>query len=201
MFARAARKIFGQIHKRNLIYNQCWEDPRLDQEALQIRTDDRIVMITSAGCNALDYLLHGPERIDCVDMNPHQTALLDLKLAAISNLKYEQFFEMFGRGRLSRYLETYELRLRPWLSTASQAIWDRHIQYFNPAGPGLYLSGTAGMFARMIRSLLYQNRQFRTDMVAFQQIEHLDQQAAFYRERIAPYLWTPMVRWILDRPL
>ena len=39
-------------------------------------------MITSAGCNALDYVLNSPERIDCVDLNPHQTALIDLKLAA-----------------------------------------------------------------------------------------------------------------------
>jgi S-adenosylmethionine-diacylglycerol 3-amino-3-carboxypropyl transferase len=201
MLAGAARKIFNQIHKRNLIYNQCWEDPRLDHQALQIQPDDRIVMITSAGCNALDYLLRGPERIECVDMNPHQTALLEIKLAAISNLKYEQFFDMFGAGRITGYLETYELRLRPWLSAASQTIWDHHIRYFNPAGPGLYLSGTAGMFARMIRSLLYHDQQFRTDIVAFQQIEELDQQAAFYRERIAPRLWTPTVRWMLDRPL
>src|SRR5262249_18396263 len=65
----------------------------------------------------------------------------------------------------------------------------------------LYLSGTAGVFARLVRSLLYHDQQFRTDIVAFQQIEELDQQATFYRERIAPRLWSPMLRWILDRPL
>ena len=158
-------------------------------------------MITSAGCNALDYLLRGPEQIDCVDMNPYQTALLELKLVAILNLRYEQFFEMFGCGRSNGYLETYEIRLRPWLSPATQTIWDHCIRYFNPAGPGLYLSGTAGVFARLIRSLLFQNKQFRTDIGAFQQIEDLDQQAAFYREKIAPRLWTPTVRWVLDRTL
>ena len=87
MLAATSRWIFNQIHKRNLIYNQCWEDPLLDHQALQISTNDRIVMITSAGCNALDYLLHDAAAIDCVDANPYQTALLDLKLAAISCLK------------------------------------------------------------------------------------------------------------------
>jgi S-adenosylmethionine-diacylglycerol 3-amino-3-carboxypropyl transferase len=201
MFAGAARQIFNQIHKRNLIYNQCWEDPRLDHEALQIRPDDRIVMITSAGCNALDYLIHGPAHIDCVDMNPNQTALLELKLAAIKNLKYEQFFEMFGHGTQKDYREIYQTQLRSSLGRTSQRIWDRRIRYFKPAGPGLYMRGTAGLFARLIRAHLYRDRQFRADIVAFQQIDQLDAQAAFYRERIAPRLWTPKVRWLLDRPL
>ena len=53
---------FNQIHRHNLIYNQCWEDPALDKRALGIAPTDRIVMITSAGCNALDYVLSSPER-------------------------------------------------------------------------------------------------------------------------------------------
>src|SRR5262245_56617323 len=150
MVAGTARRIFNQIHQRNLIYDQCWEDPQLDSQALQIRPDDRIVMITSAGCNALHYLLHGPEQIDCVDLNPHQTALLELKLAAIANLKYEQFFEMFGTGRLRIYRKLYDTKLRPSLSIASRKIWDRRISYFRPGGPGFYLSGTAGTFARVV---------------------------------------------------
>jgi S-adenosylmethionine-diacylglycerol 3-amino-3-carboxypropyl transferase len=201
MLAATARRIFDQIHKHNLIYNQCWEDPRVDQEAAQIRPGDRIVMITSAGCNALDYLLHGPEHIDCVDMNPHQTALLELKLAAIGNLSHEQFFMMFGEGKLPGYREIYENRLRAALSGDSQRIWDRRIKYFDPAGPGLYLSGTAGTFARMIRSHLYRDERFLSDIRIFQNIEDLEFQAVFYRERIAQRLWTPAVRWMLDRSL
>lgn len=55
-----SRWLFDQIHSRNLIYNQCWEDPELDHAVLNIGPADRIVMITSAGCNALDYLLRDP---------------------------------------------------------------------------------------------------------------------------------------------
>jgi S-adenosylmethionine-diacylglycerol 3-amino-3-carboxypropyl transferase len=98
-----SRWLFDQIHSRNLIYNQCWEDPELDNEVLGINPTDRIAMITSAGCNALDYLLRDPARIHCVDMNPHQNALLELKIAALQALPYEQFFEMFGTGRLKNH--------------------------------------------------------------------------------------------------
>lgn len=41
------------MHLKNLVYNTCWEDPRLDREAMQLQPDDEVVMITSAGCNAL----------------------------------------------------------------------------------------------------------------------------------------------------
>src|SRR5262245_11423554 len=180
MLAATARRIFNQISKRNLVFNQCWEDPRLDQQALRIGPGDRIVMITSAGCNALDYLLHSPERIDCVDVNPHQTALLELKLSAIANLKYEQFFEMFGAGKVNGYRKVYEERLRISLTDASRRIWDRRIKYFSPSGPGLYLSGTAGMFARLVRFHLYRNPEFRKDVASFQRLEQLHLQVRFY---------------------
>src|SRR5262245_44464777 len=51
------RWLFDRIYQRTLVYNQCWEDPMVDHAALEITPTDRIVMITSAGCNALDYLL------------------------------------------------------------------------------------------------------------------------------------------------
>lgn len=43
--------------------------------------------ITSAGCNALDYVLQEPEHDFAVDLNPAQNALLELKLAAIRGLE------------------------------------------------------------------------------------------------------------------
>src|SRR6185295_4391039 len=101
------RWLFDQIQRRNLIYNQCWEDPSVDDAALKIGPGDRIAMITSAGCNALDYVLRLPERIDCVDINPHQTALLELKLAALRHLDYPQFFAMFGIGRIRGHRTIY----------------------------------------------------------------------------------------------
>ena len=52
-------RIFKAVHSRNLVYNASWEDPALDRQALQLGPDDRVLVITSAGCNALDYLLAG----------------------------------------------------------------------------------------------------------------------------------------------
>lgn len=191
--------LFHQIHQRNLIYNQCWEDPHIDKLALNIASTDRIAMITSAGCNALDYVLSGPERIDCVDLNPHQTALLELKLAAIRTLRYSDFFAMFGEGRMAAHRWIYRRKLRHFLSVPSRRIWDRRIDYFHPNGPGLYFCGTAGLFARALHWHIRRRPGLRQDLERIQSIVDVEEQAEFYRSRIAPQLWSSTLRWILRR--
>jgi S-adenosylmethionine-diacylglycerol 3-amino-3-carboxypropyl transferase len=68
--------IFKNVHGSNLVYNICWEDPRCDRQIMNIGEDSKIVMITSAGCNALDYLLDNPAEINCIDLNSRQNALM-----------------------------------------------------------------------------------------------------------------------------
>jgi S-adenosylmethionine-diacylglycerol 3-amino-3-carboxypropyl transferase len=195
-----SRWLFDQIHSRNLIYNQCWEDPALDNAVLDIGPDDNIVMITSAGCNALDYLIHEPAAIHCVDVNPYQNALLELKMAAIRALRYEQFFEMFGNGRIQDYRRIYEGRLRSVLTPASQDIWDRKIEYFDPQGVGLYFHGTAGLVARAVGFYLKSCRGLEKELWKFQLTRDLDEQAEFYQKRIAPKLWSPIIRFLIRQP-
>jgi S-adenosylmethionine-diacylglycerol 3-amino-3-carboxypropyl transferase len=194
------RWLFDQIHSRNLVYNQCWEDPAVDNAVLHIQPRDHIVMITSAGCNALDYLIHDPEGIYCIDVNPHQNALLELKLAAIAALRYDQFFEMFGNGRIREYARIYRDQLRARLTPESQDIWDRKINYFDPQGVGLYFRGTSGLVARAMRFYLQRCRGLRDELWEFQTIQSLENQAAFYRTRIAPKLWSPLIRFLIRQP-
>src|SRR5690349_24490312 len=114
--------MFHQIHSRNLIYNQCWEDPAVDNAVLDISHQDRILMITSDGCNTLDYLIHNPASIHCVDVNANQNALLELKVAALQALRYEQFFDMFGNGCIRGHRRIYETQLRHRLTGSAQQI-------------------------------------------------------------------------------
>jgi len=121
---RISRKSFQWVHQGNLVYNTCWDDPRLDREALQIGPEDEILVITSAGCNALDYLLDEPHRVHAVDMNPKQNSLLELKLSAIRNLDYDSFFDLFGRGRSENWSQLYTEKLRDDLSMSARKYWD-----------------------------------------------------------------------------
>src|SRR5262245_49868960 len=147
---------FRFVHQRNLVYNTCWEDPRLDREALDLGPLDRVLVITSAGCNALDYALEGPEHIHAVDLNVRQNALLELKLAGIRRLDYERFFARFGRGRLPGARWVYESELRSDLGPPARAYWDRHIDFFSGSGwrRSFYFRGTSGMIARLVNGYL-----------------------------------------------
>lgn len=89
----------------SIIYNQTWEDPYVDAEALEIRDDDRIVALTSGGCNILNTALLNPSVIYAVDSNPAQTALLAAKITGAKTLNYEEYWENFGVGCSGLYQE------------------------------------------------------------------------------------------------
>ena len=66
--------------------------------------DSEVVMITSAGCNALDYLLDDPKAVHCIDMNPRQNALLELKRAFFQQSDSENLFKALGQGHIRNLL-------------------------------------------------------------------------------------------------
>ena len=131
---RFDQRLFDAIYSRSLVYNACWEDPAVDREALRFQADDRVLVITSAGCNALDYALAGPARIHAVDANPRQTALIELKIAGIRRLDFDDFFALFGSGRHPGFADLYRSRLRPELSPFARRYWDRHGDWFAAGG-------------------------------------------------------------------
>ena len=151
IFDWISRRVFNAVHRNNLVYNTCWEDPRLDREALRIGRDDEILVITSAGCNALDYALCEPRHVHAVDMNPRQNALLDLKKAGIRGLEFEDFFAMFGTGRLPGVRRVYEQKLRAGLPVWSRTYWDTNIKWFDDPKRSFYFRGTSGFFAKLAK--------------------------------------------------
>jgi S-adenosylmethionine:diacylglycerol 3-amino-3-carboxypropyl transferase len=146
------RKIFEAIYTRALLYNSCWEDPAVDRRALGLNANDTVLVITSAGCNALDYALEGPARIHAVDANPRQTALMELKLAGIRGLDFDDFFALFGAGAHREFEEIYRSVLRTELSPFARVYWDRHWRWFVPGlgeatfyGHGLLRAHVSGL--------------------------------------------------------
>ena len=192
---------FRFVHGRSLVYNTCWEDPRLDREALDLGPGDRVLAITSAGCNVLDYVLERPEHIFAVDLNCRQNALLELKLAGIRRLDYESFFSMFGRGKLRQVRGTYEAFLRPELSPPARAYWDKHIEFFSGRGwrRSFYFHGTAGTFARLMNGYLDRIARVRDGIEAILGAATIDEQRAIYERSLRDLVWTRSVRWAVGR--
>jgi len=72
-----------QVALSKLVFTHNWEDPGSDQAALKIGSGDHVFAITSGACNVLGFLLYDPEVIYSVDINPAQSRILELKIAAI----------------------------------------------------------------------------------------------------------------------
>jgi S-adenosylmethionine-diacylglycerol 3-amino-3-carboxypropyl transferase len=173
----------------------------VDRQALGITSEDTLVVITSAGCNVLDYALLDPRRIHAVDANPRQTALLELKLAGIRRLAYDDFFAAFGQGHHPGFRDLYFDALRPDLSPFAKQYWDRNREWFSQrdARDTFYFFGLAGMVARGFRGYLRLRPKLREALDALLQCESLEAQRSIYRKRVVPLLWGRHVNWTLSR--
>ncbi len=200
---RLDQKVFDAIYSRSLVYNTCWEDPAVDRLALSLRPQDRMLVITSAGCNVLDYALVAPEHIHAVDANPRQTALLELKLAGIRHLEFEDFFSVFGEGHHPRFGFVYREALRDRLSPFARAYWDRNGRWFceSDAADTFYYHGLSGMVARSFRAYLRLRPGLRSGIETLLEAHSLEQQQRIYEEEVQPQLWGRGVNWALSRQI
>jgi S-adenosylmethionine-diacylglycerol 3-amino-3-carboxypropyl transferase len=194
--------IFKNIHSNNLIYNTCWEDPRCDRALLELNADSRVVMITSAGCNALDYALDKPAEINCIDMNPRQNALLDLKIAAIQHTDAHNLFQLFGTGAHSDAKDLYHSSLRPHLPAFAREYWDKNVHFFVPKGlrKSFYWHSTSGIVAWFFNK--YLKMRGKTHQIAQQLFAATDmtEQRDLYGQ-LERNLFSVFIKWLMSQHL
>ena len=199
-FDWVSNRVFNAVHRNNLVYNTCWEDPRLDRVALDIGSDDNVLVITSAGCNALDYALTSPNSVHAVDMNPRQNALLEMKTTGIRQLDYEDFFQLFGNGYHPQIETLYASRLREKLSPFAQNYWDKRAKkYFGNRKKSFYFRGTSGSFARLIN--VYIDRMIRVRPVINEllQAPSVDVQRQIYDDKLHDRFWSRTMKFAMNR--
>lgn len=196
-------RVFDALYATSLIYNTCWEDPAVDRQVLALNRDDTVLVITSAGCNALDYALAGPKRIYAVDANPRQTALLELKLAGIRRLDFNTFFALFGEGRHPRFNEIYNDLLRQDLSPFARYFWDDAGRWFCRESPRdtFYFHSLSGRIAFLFRHYVDLQSRLRTAVDALVDAKSLAEQCEIYDSRIAPHMWGRCMNWALSRQI
>ena len=192
--------LFKTIHKGCLIYNASWEDPRIDRRLLNLDSNSEVVVLTSAGCNVLDYLLDSPAKIHAVDVNPRQNALLKLKLALIRRGNFDDMFAMFGLGAHSSFRDVYE-EVRQYLDDEDCRFWDKKIVYFdqNSRKKSFYYYGTSGLLAWLITRYLSRNRKLRSEMFRIFDAENLQEQKRIFAE-IEPMIWGKFISWVVRQP-
>ncbi len=190
--------LFHHVHGGQLIYNTSWEDPRIDRQLLQLDGSSRVVVITSAGCNVLDYLLDAPAEIHAVDMNYRQNAVLELKLAMLQHAEFADLFEMFGIGSHIAFQQVYRA-MRKALSEPSRKFWDQKMTFFDPKGmkKSFYYHGTAGTAAWLLGVALFKaHPSAKNFALCLLDADSLEQQRQVY-SLIEPRIWGNLSNWLI----
>ena len=118
-------KTIDQVPLFKLLFTLNWEDPRLDQKALQIQAGDSVFGITSGCCNILEFLLFDPSVIYAVDINPTQSYLMELKIEAIRQLNYKEFIQFLGVEQAANRLELFQ-KFNNNLSKEALDYWNKN---------------------------------------------------------------------------
>lgn len=182
------------------VYNQIWEDPRVDVQALRLDQSSRILTISSGGCNALNYLLESPAAVTAVDLNRHHIFVLNLKLAALKHLpSYEAFFEFFGCGRGKYTGANYLRHIAPNLDKETRSFWESNtvagsllygdrISFFSNAG--LYDHSRNGYFLRFFHRVAKLSG-CSPEKVLYARSR--DEQRSLYEQHIEPFFKSPLI--------
>ncbi len=204
---RMLQRIFAAWFE-GLVYNQVWEDPAVDIEALEIGSDSRLLVIASGGCNALNYLLANPASIHAVDLNRGHSSLLELKRTALKHLPvFDDFFELFGFGRSKRTDVLYRRWLAPNLDPQTRDHWETNAIFdglnFGPRiscfrDRGLYDQSRSALFLRFFHWL---SRRFGLRIEAVLDADSLEEQSAIFEKEIAPFFENPLIKCVARLPL
>ncbi|KAJ3797189.1 hypothetical protein GGU11DRAFT_684206 [Lentinula aff. detonsa] len=191
------------VHKefRTFVYSFTWEDPHVDVEHLELTQDDSMFVITSAGDNALHYAIAAnPRRIHCVDMNPCQGHLLELKLAAIQSLDYPDFFALFGEGYHPNFRSLLDSKIAPHLSSSAYQFWRINLDAFITPSKPFYLHGYSGWALRLAR-LIFRMAGVEKDVERLCDSETLDEQVQIWQQKLRPVILNPIIVALMRNPV
>lgn len=110
---------------KRLNYSLGNEDWHVEEQALGVAPGDHVLCVTASGDRPLHLLMTDCAKIISIDMNKIQNFLLDLKLAAISQLDFEKYLAFLGCVPTSHRLEIYK-QIRPHLSPDAANHWDEN---------------------------------------------------------------------------
>ena len=189
---------------QGFVYNQIWEDPSVDLDALKLEPHHRLVTIASGGCNVLNYLAAAPAKIVALDLNPHHVALTKLKLAALAHLPdHESFFRFFGEASDPANLDLFDSHLRDQLDAETRAYWQamsgapkrRRIEMF---ARNLYRHGLLGRFIGLLHGVARLHGKNLEDML---DAKNPREQRDLFNQIVAPLFESAPIKLMSKSPI
>ena len=183
------------MNEKRINYSQCWEDPEVLTKALAINETDSVLSISSGGDNTLFLLSLGPKKVVSIDLNPTQNYLLELKLAALTNLTYNEILAFLGLKESKNRVETFR-KLSVYLTPQARLWWSDHLSLIEK---GVINVGQLEKFLTVFRKYILPLIHSKKTINEFIATKTLKEQQEFYTRRWNSKKWRLYFRFASSR--
>lgn len=126
-----------------------------------------------------------------------QNHLLELKLAGITALEYNDFWRMFGEGNHPHFSTLLHDIISPHLSSYAFQYWNKHSDRFSHK---FYKTGYSGL-ALSILEWWIRMQGLGKDIDAMTSASTIQEQKDIWNTKIRPAIFSPMIQKILHNPM
>ena len=144
-------RVFKFVHGNNLVYNTCWEDPRLDRVALQIGPSDNILVITLGRLQRARLCLYASPTTSRGRHEPAAECPARAEEGGHQVAGVRRLLPHVRRRSVAGRARGVSTRTAGQLVEWSQAYWDKYIRFFDSKRTPFYFRGTSGAFAKWMK--------------------------------------------------
>ena len=176
-------------------FAQIREDAEVERSLVGRFAPERLVVIGSGGCTALSLLSDSVRSVVCIDSNPAQCALIELRKAAIAMLDRESYMAFIGDDvsvdRWSMYIG-----MRYLLPRYASAFWDANRELISG---GINHCGSTERFYRFVSANIVEHLVGRAVWESLLECDDLADQRALYDAHFRCGRWRTGLAVLLSR--
>lgn len=170
------------------------EDWRTEQQALRIQPQDHVLCITASGDRPLNLLMNECQKIHCVDANPIQNYLLQLKMTAMRHLDYSHYLAFLGAVPESKSKRHQMLhQLLPRMNQEVAKFWLTHAKMIEK---GVLYQGVIERLTKIVASCLAVMRGKKIKRLFA--MDDLLEQRKFMQEEWDNTFWRNLLKFVLN---
>lgn len=185
-------------------YAQCWEDPEVLLEAMDIKEGNTCLSIASAGDNTLAMLIKKPARVIALDLSVAQLSCLELRIAAFQELFYDEVLMLLGCTESIQLIKSEHgserialyRKCRVKLGSQTQAFWDQ-----NQAGIAMGIShfGKFERYFELFRTIVLPMVHNELDVKELLAGGNIEARKTFFNQRWNSWQWRTLFRIFFSR--
>lgn len=171
---------FYNVALDRIRYSLVWEASATLYAGLEIQPHDRLLIITSAGCNVLNALLKKPAQVVAIDLNPVQNKLLKLKKHIILQHPHTVFRGLLGLEGEAAVEQAWQ-QVQQTLPAAEQGFW---LSFFKQHPKGILAAGKLEAYLNGFYHTLDGSTQEKLKMLL--SFDEVAEQWAFFMRELHP---------------